>query len=61
MDIYREEIEDACDEEEEEEEDSSGNKLLLVSSCWKRTLGFVTASHAHPQGFFIHPQSWLAL
>lgn len=54
--INREEIEDCCGEEEE---DSAGatNKLW----CWEKTVGFVTATHAHPQGLFIHPHSWLAL
>lgn len=54
MDINREEIQDSC---EQKEEDSTSNKLS-VSTCWERSVGFVTAAHAHPQGLFIHPQSW---
>lgn len=57
MDINREEIQDSC---EQKEEDSTSNKLS-VSTCWERSVGFVTAAHAHPKGLFIHPQSWLAL
>ncbi|KAL8123943.1 hypothetical protein AgCh_011807 [Apium graveolens] len=53
MDINREETEDSC-QEKEEEEDSASNKL----SCWETTVGFVKATHAHPQGLFIHPHSW---
>lgn len=67
MDINREEMEDCYEEKKEEEEESStgsgsgsGTSTSKKLWCWETTVGFVTATHAHPRGLFIHPHSWLA-